>query len=87
MFTRLVYDGVVVVQAIALWADAVMLGRPVLYGLALQGEAGVSKVLQMLKRELLLAMQLAGCTSLQSITPALILPFGTNMQYPGISKM
>ena len=79
--------GLVLVQAIALGADAVMLGRPILYGLALQGEHGVRKVLQMLKRELLLAMQLAGCTSLAAITPGLVLPFGANMQYPGISKM
>ena len=66
------------VQAIALGADAVMVGRPILYGLALQGEDGVRHVLQMLRRELCLAMQLAGCTSLKAITPSLVIPFGQN---------
>ena len=66
------------VQAIALGADAVMVGRPILYGLALQGENGVRHVLQMLRRELCLAMQLAGCTSLKAITPSLVIPFGQN---------
>ncbi len=77
----------VVMQAIALGADAVMLGRPVLYGLALQGEEGVRKVLQMLRRELLLAMQLAGCTSVAAITQSLILPFGNSNHYGNTSKM
>ena len=74
-------------QAIALGADAVMLGRPVLYGLALQGEEGVRKVLQMLRRELTLAMQLAGCTSLQTITESLILPFGNGVHLGHASKL
>ena len=74
-------------QALALGADAVMVGRPVLYGLALQGEAGVTKVLQMLKRELTLAMQLAGCTSLQTITESLVLPFGSGVHIGHASKL
>ena len=76
-----------VMQAIALGADAVMLGRPVLYGLALQGEEGVRKVLQMLKRELMLGMQLAGCHKLAAITQSLILPFGDSNHYGNTSKM
>lgn len=75
------------VQAIGLGADAVMLGRPVLYGLALQGEQGVTKVLQMLKRELMLAMQLAGCHKVAAITQSLILPFGASNHYGNTSKM
>ena len=74
-------------QAIALGADAVMLGRPVLYGLALQGEEGVRKVLQMLRRELTLAMQLAGCASLQTITQSLVLPFGIGVHLGHVSKL
>ena len=80
-------DVLMVLQAIALGADAVLLGRPVLYGLAIQGEGGVRKVLQMLKRELLLAMQLAGCVSLASITQSLILPFGDSKGFEYSSKM
>ena len=64
-----------------------MLGRPVLYGLALEGEQGVRKVLQMLRRELTLAMQLAGCTSLESITQSLILPFGIGVHLEHASKL
>ena len=37
------------------------IGRPVVYGLAVEGEAGVSKVLQMLRDELELTMSLVGC--------------------------
>ena len=65
-------------QAIALGADAVLLGRPVLYGLALEGEEGVRHVLQMLRREFEMAMTLAGCTSLKAITPSLVIPFAQN---------
>ncbi|KAL3134156.1 hypothetical protein ABBQ32_008572 [Trebouxia sp. C0010 RCD-2024] len=79
--------GTDVLKAIALGADAVMLGRPVLYGLALQGEEGVRKVLQMLRRELTLAMQLAGCTSLQTITQSLVLPFGVGVHLGHASKL
>ena len=56
-----------VLKALALGATAVMVGRPVLYGLALGGEDGAAQTLAMLHRELRLAMALAG-------TPAL--PFG-----------
>lgn len=79
--------GTDVLKAIALGADAVMLGRPVLYGLALQGEEGVRKVLQMLRRELMLGMQLAGCHKLAAITQSLILPFGDSNHYGNTSKM
>ncbi len=56
--------GTDVLKALALGATAVLLGRPVVYGLALGGEAGVAAVLAMLDRELRLAMALAGCTRL-----------------------
>ena len=41
-----------VLKAIALGADAVMVGRPILYGLAYDGQAGVEKVLNILNEEL-----------------------------------
>jgi (S)-2-hydroxy-acid oxidase len=44
------------------------IGRPVLFSLAVDGEAGVRKVLQMLRDELELTMALSGCTSLREIT-------------------
>lgn len=51
----------------------VQIGRPVLYSLAVDGEAGVRKVLQMLRDELEIAMALSGCTSLREITRAHVL--------------
>jgi 4-hydroxymandelate oxidase len=64
--------GTDVLKALALGAKAVLVGRPVLWGLALDGEAGVSLVLDMLRRELDLAMALAGCPSLESVSRDLI---------------
>jgi 4-hydroxymandelate oxidase len=50
----------------------VLLGRPVLWGLAVAGEAGVADVLGLLRRELDLAMALAGCPTVEAITGDLI---------------
>jgi len=56
--------GTDVLKAMALGASAVLLGRPVLYGLALGGEDGAAEVLAMLQKELRLAMALSGVTRL-----------------------
>jgi 4-hydroxymandelate oxidase len=64
--------GVDIVKALALGARAVMVGRPVLWGLALDGEAGAARVLTMLKSELDLAMALSGTANLSEITRDLI---------------
>lgn len=53
--------GTDVVKALALGADAVAVGRPVLWGLAVDGEAGVARVLGLLREELDLALALCGC--------------------------
>ncbi|PKA64015.1 Peroxisomal (S)-2-hydroxy-acid oxidase GLO4 [Apostasia shenzhenica] len=60
--------GTDVFKALALGANAVMVGRPILYGLAVEGEQGVIKVIEMLKNELELTMALAGCPTLKDIT-------------------
>ena len=54
--------GADVFKALALGADAVLLGRPYLWGLALGGEQGVETVLRMLLAELDLTMALSGYT-------------------------
>lgn len=64
--------GVDVLKALALGARAVLLGRPVLWGLAVGGEQGVHDVLQLLYNEVDLAMALAGCRSIADITSDLI---------------
>ncbi|KAJ7392367.1 Hydroxyacid oxidase 2 [Desmophyllum pertusum] len=65
--------GTDVLKALALGARAVFVGRPVIWGLAYKGEQGVTKVLQMLREELKVAMALAGCASLKDITPSLVM--------------
>ncbi len=68
-----------IVQALALGADAVLLGRPVMFGLALDGQKGVERILELLKRELELAMVLAGCNSLQDISKDLVMEYPASM--------
>lgn len=59
-----VRSGTDVLRALALGASGVLLGRPVLWGLATGGEAGVAQVLSLLRAELHEAMTLAGCADL-----------------------
>jgi isopentenyl diphosphate isomerase/L-lactate dehydrogenase-like FMN-dependent dehydrogenase len=59
-----------VVKALALGARAVLVGRPVLWGLAVGGEEGVSRVLELLRAEVELALTLLGCSSPEAVTPA-----------------
>ncbi|KAF3451996.1 hypothetical protein FNV43_RR08092 [Rhamnella rubrinervis] len=68
LFDGGVRRGTDVFKALALGAKAVLVGRPIIYGLAAMGEYGVRRVLEMLKDELELAMALSGCPSVQHIT-------------------
>jgi isopentenyl diphosphate isomerase/L-lactate dehydrogenase-like FMN-dependent dehydrogenase len=54
-------------KAIALGARAVLVGRPILWGLSVAGEEGATNVLEILRRELDEAMLLCGCTKLADI--------------------
>ena len=60
--------GTDLVKALALGADAVLLGRPVLWGLALGGADGVTRVLELLRAEFDLALALTGCRSPGELT-------------------
>jgi len=64
--------GTDVVKALALGARAVLVGRPVLWGLAVGGAAGVERVLSGLAGELRLAMALCGTPDLARLTPDLL---------------
>ncbi len=55
--------GIDAAVALALGADAVLVGRPALWGLAAGGEAGARRVLELLREELELALTLCGCPS------------------------
>jgi 4-hydroxymandelate oxidase len=63
-----------VLKAIALGARAVLVGRPVLWGLSVAGEEGAVQVLEILRRELDEAMLLCGCTKLGDIKCELLQP-------------
>jgi 4-hydroxymandelate oxidase len=63
-----------VIKALAYGARAVLVGRPVLWGLAAGGREGVATALGMLRRELDLAMALCGCPDVASITRDLVEP-------------
>ena len=60
--------GVDVLRALALGARAVLVGRPVVYALAVDGEDGVSHVLQLLREEVELGLRLLGCRSPAEVT-------------------
>src|SRR5437588_13744 len=62
-----------VLKAIALGARAVMIGRPILWGLTVAGEQGALQVLNILRRELDEAMLLCGCTTLKDINRSLLM--------------
>ena len=55
--------GIDVATALGLGADAVLVGRPALWGLAAAGSDGVARVLGLLREELELSLALCGCTS------------------------
>ncbi|RKP07112.1 hypothetical protein THASP1DRAFT_31073 [Thamnocephalis sphaerospora] len=65
-------------KAIALGARSVFIGRPILWGLAYNGEVGVRTILRLLEDELKLCMALAGksfdigCQTLEDITPGML---------------
>jgi 4-hydroxymandelate oxidase len=65
-------DGLDVLTALALGADAVLLGRPVVWALAAGGQRGVEDLLTWLVDDLAHAMTLAGAPDLASVTPDLV---------------
>ena len=69
--------GTDVLKAVALGASAVMVGRPILWGLSVDGERGVARVLELLRAELDTALALCGCASLADLGIDLLRPSGT----------
>ena len=66
--------GTDVLKAMALGADAVLLGRPYVHALAASGALGVAHALRLLRDELEIAMALSGCKTLADAGPALLWP-------------
>lgn len=64
--------GTDIVKALALGARAVAVGRPALWGLAVDGQAGVADVLDILRSELDAAMAMCGVTRVDQIDPGIL---------------
>jgi 4-hydroxymandelate oxidase len=66
--------GTDVVKALALGARAVLIGRPYLWGLAVDGEKGVERVLTLLRREVERTFQLVGAPNVAALGRDLLAP-------------
>ncbi|KAM7296706.1 hydroxyacid oxidase 1 [Ixodes scapularis] len=67
-----VRHGTDVIKALALGAKAVFVGRPTIWGLAYNGEAGVREMLAILRREVDRDLGLMGCSSLDQLVPEMV---------------
>lgn len=70
-------NGPDVIKALCLGAKAVFLGRPILYGLAYNGEEGVSQVLRCIRRELDKCIALLGCPDVKNLKRNFLVRSGT----------
>lgn len=61
-----------ILKALALGADACILGRAYLYGLGAAGQAGVEKVLDMIRYELDISLALTGLTDVHEASPGIL---------------
>ncbi|XP_072024695.1 2-Hydroxyacid oxidase 1-like [Amphiura filiformis] len=68
-----VRNGSDVFKALALGANAVFLGRPVIWGLAHDGTNGVSQVLDIIRDEFSRTMALMGCSCIRDIQPSMVI--------------
>jgi len=64
--------GTDLVKALCMGAKGIAVGRPYLWGLGAFGQAGVDRVLELLRTELKVAMQQVGAPSLKYLTPAMV---------------
>lgn len=73
--------GIDIVRAVAMGADAVAVGRPILYGLGLGGAQGVQSVIEFLENDLKTAMLLTGAAKLSDLDPSYIDIVGENEKF------
>ena len=64
-------------RALALGANACMIGRAFVYGLGARGKEGVAKAIDILEKELSVAMALTGTTRVADIGPQVLVDGGT----------
>ena len=78
--------GTDVLKAVALGARAVLIGRPYLWGLAVAGQQGVGRVLEVLRQEMARSLTLLGCPSVAQLGPDWVYPVHQARQ-PAISRV
>lgn len=78
--------GTDVLKALALGARAVLLGRPFLWGLAVDGEEGVLRVLELLRAELARDLMLSGRAGVAEVDRSLVVPVGPLSQALGARR-
>ncbi|QTN27950.1 alpha-hydroxy-acid oxidizing protein [Rhodoferax sp. AJA081-3] len=69
-----VRSGQDVLKALALGAKGVYIGRPFIYGLGAMGEAGVTKALEIIRKEMDISMALCGKSSIAQVDKSMLLP-------------
>lgn len=72
MFDGGIRQGTDVFKALALGAQLVFVGRPAIWGLAVDGQKGVERVLEILRKELDIVMALSGCATLKDIKKEMV---------------
>lgn len=65
-------QGTDIFKALALGAKLVFIGRPAIWGLSVDGQRGVENVIEILRKELDVAMTLMGCTNINEITREMV---------------
>nr|WP_317198624.1 alpha-hydroxy-acid oxidizing protein [uncultured Psychrobacter sp.] len=73
--------GIDIVRAVAMGADAVAIGRPMMYGLGLGGAQGVQSVIEHINNDLRSTMLLTGAQKLSDLNPNFIEIVGQNEEY------
>ena len=82
LFDSGVRGGSDIIRALALGANYVMLGRPLMYGIGADGEKGLRRILDIIKDELSTALGLVGLTDINDVTSKIIAKkFIENMKY------
>ncbi|MBB1381842.1 alpha-hydroxy-acid oxidizing protein, partial [Shewanella sp. SR41-2] len=72
-------NGVDVIKAIALGANSVLIGRPWVYAMAAQGEAGINSLLSLFQQEITSTMGLMGVNNIKDINIDLIEQFNSHL--------
>ena len=82
LFDSGIRGGSDIIRALALGANYVMLGRPLMYGIGADGEKGLRRILDIIKDELSTALGLVGLTDISDVSSEIIAKkFIQNMKY------